>query len=128
MDSKVLKKNGVFAVRSGKPLAKSIKNYILNHKNFTYKFNKNYLSLIGLSNGLAIASKYNFSYSTKLNLYLKKYIDQRFIKKFNELNYNQISKFNSDSPNIELGINHKEYTHTTKLTEDNIKSLRADFI
>ena len=45
-----------------------------------------------------------------------------------KLNYNQISKFNSDSPNIELGINHKEYTHTTKLTEDNIKSLRADFI
>ena len=45
-----------------------------------------------------------------------------------KLNDNQISKFNSDSPNIELGINHKEYTHTTKLTEDNIKSLAADFI
>ncbi len=87
-----LKKTGVFAVRSGKPLAKSIRNYILNHKNFTYKFNKHYLSLIGLSNGLAIASKYNFSYSTKLNFYLKKYIDQRFIKKFNELNHNQISR------------------------------------
>ncbi len=87
-----LKKTGVFAVRSGKPLAKSIRNYILNKKNFTYKFNKHYLSLIGLSNGLAIASKYNFSYSTKLNFYLKKYIDQRFIKKFNELNHNQISR------------------------------------
>ncbi len=87
-----LKKTGVFAVRSGKPLAKSIRNYILNHKNFTYKFNKHYLSLIGLSNGLAIASKYNFSYSTKLNFYLKKYIDQKFIKKFNEVNHNQISR------------------------------------
>ena len=87
-----LKKAGVFAVRSGKPLAKSIKNYISDKKNFTYKFNKNYLALIGLSNGLAIATKYNFSYSTKLNFYLKKYIDQRFIKKFNELNHNQISK------------------------------------
>ena len=45
-----------------------------------------------------------------------------------KLNDDQISKFNSDSSNIELGINHKEYAHTTKLTEDNIKSLAADFI
>ena len=29
---------------------------------------------------------------------------------------------------VELGINHKEYTHLTKLTENNIKSLSADFI
>ena len=45
--------------------------------------------------------------------------------KFNE---NQVKKFKSNSINIELGINHKEYTHTTKLTENNIKSLLADFI
>ena len=45
--------------------------------------------------------------------------------KFNE---DQIEKFKSGSANIELGIDHKEYTHTTKLTEDNIKSLSADFI
>ena len=45
--------------------------------------------------------------------------------KFNE---DQIKKFKSNSTNIELGINHKEYTHTTKLTENNIKSLLADFI
>jgi len=44
--------------------------------------------------------------------------------KFNE---DQIKKFKSNSTNIELGINHKEYTHTTKLTENNIKSLSADF-
>jgi hypothetical protein len=45
--------------------------------------------------------------------------------KFNE---DQIEKFKSGSANIELGIDHKEYSHTTKLTEDNIKSLSADFI
>tara|TARA_B100000768_G_C11131841_1_gene312137 strand:- start:204 stop:797 length:594 start_codon:yes stop_codon:yes gene_type:complete len=45
--------------------------------------------------------------------------------KFNE---DQIKKFKSNSANIELGIDHKEYTHTTKLTEHNIKSLSADFI
>ena len=45
-----------------------------------------------------------------------------------KLNDDQISKFNLDSSNIEIGIDHKEYAHTTKLTEDNIKSLLADFI
>ena len=45
--------------------------------------------------------------------------------KFND---NQISKFKSDIINIELGIDHKEYSHATKLTDDNIKSLSADFI
>ena len=41
---------------------------------------------------------------------------------------NQIAKFKSFSANIELGIDHKEYSHTTKLTEDNLKSLSSDFI
>ena len=41
---------------------------------------------------------------------------------------NQIAKFKSGSVNIELGIDHKEYSHTTKLTENNVKSLSADFI
>ena len=45
-----------------------------------------------------------------------------------KLNNDQISKFKIGSSNIELGIDHKEYSHTTKLTEDNIKSLSADFI
>ena len=45
-----------------------------------------------------------------------------------KLTDDQIDKFKSGSTNIELGINHKEYAHTTKLTEDNVKSLMADFI
>ena len=45
--------------------------------------------------------------------------------KFND---DQITKFKSGNFNIELGIDHKEYVHTTRLTEDNIKSLLADFI
>ena len=45
-----------------------------------------------------------------------------------KLNDNQITKFKSGSLNIELGIDHKEYAHTTKLTQDNVKSLSADFI
>ena len=45
-----------------------------------------------------------------------------------KLNDDQISKFKSDSPTIELGIDHKEYTHTTRLAENSVKSLCADFI
>ena len=40
----------------------------------------------------------------------------------------QINKFKSSNTSIELGIDHKDYAHTTKLTEDNIKSLSDDFI
>jgi len=45
--------------------------------------------------------------------------------KFND---EQIFKFKSGNTSIELGIDHKEYSHTTKLTKDNVKSLSADFI
>ena len=45
-----------------------------------------------------------------------------------KFNNDQISKFKLGTANIELGIDHKEYSHTTKLTEDNVKSLLTDFI
>ncbi|MDA9106136.1 DUF3501 family protein [Candidatus Pelagibacter sp.] len=45
-----------------------------------------------------------------------------------KLNDNQIFKFKSDGATIELGIDHKEYTHTTRLAENSVKSLCADFI
>ena len=39
----------------------------------------------------------------------------------------QIKKF-KNSQEIEIGIDHKEYSHTTKLTDISIKSLLSDFI
>ena len=39
-DNQNLKKAGVYAVRSGKPLAKSIKSYIKNKVGKNYKFSK----------------------------------------------------------------------------------------
>ena len=44
--------------------------------------------------------------------------------KFND---EQIKKFKSNSSLIELGINHDEYSHSTKLNSVTIKSLSADF-
>ena len=43
-----------------------------------------------------------------------------------KLSDEQISKFKNSSE-VELGINHQEYSHTTKLTKTTIKSLSADF-
>ena len=40
---------------------------------------------------------------------------------------NQIEKFKSNLSIIEIGINHNEYSHSTKLNEQTIKSLSADF-
>ena len=39
----------------------------------------------------------------------------------------QIQKFKSKNIDIELGIDHKDYSHTTKLSFENINSLSADF-
>jgi hypothetical protein len=39
----------------------------------------------------------------------------------------QIQKFKSDGVEVEIGIDHKEYSHTTKLSALNLSSLSADF-
>jgi len=39
----------------------------------------------------------------------------------------QIQKFKSSDVTIELGMDHKEYSHTTKLSKENIASLSEDF-
>ena len=44
-----------------------------------------------------------------------------------KLTNEQIIKFKSNNSTIEIGIDHKEYFHKTKLNEENIKSLLLDF-
>ena len=44
--------------------------------------------------------------------------------KFND---EQIKKFRSVSSNIEIGIDHNEYSHSTKLNAETVKSLILDF-
>ena len=39
----------------------------------------------------------------------------------------QIKKFQSSSIQIEIGINHKEYSHSTTLSDLTVRSLAADF-
>jgi len=44
--------------------------------------------------------------------------------KFNDV---QIEKFKSGSSQVEITIDHKEYSHTTKLSDETVKSLILDF-
>ena len=44
-----------------------------------------------------------------------------------KFNTDQIKKFKLGSLKAEIGIDHKEYSHTTKLTDVTLKSLAADF-
>ena len=44
-----------------------------------------------------------------------------------EFDQNQISKFKGNNVSIELGIDHKEYSHSTRLSESTIKALSSDF-
>ena len=44
-----------------------------------------------------------------------------------KLSDKQIEKFRSNSTVVQLGIDHNDYSHITKLNADNINSLSADF-
>ena len=80
-------------VKSGIVLTKNIRNFILNKSLINYRPQKYYLSIIGLSNGTALAYKYNLHLTSRIILSLKKYIDLKFINKFklyNKINYQQI--------------------------------------
>jgi hypothetical protein len=44
-----------------------------------------------------------------------------------KLNDEQIQKFKSNGADVEIGMEHKEYSHTTKLSNKNLSSLTADF-
>ena len=43
-------------------------------------------------------------------------------------NDQQIEKFKSKSSQVEIGVEHDEYTHSTKLTDATLNSLSKDFI
>ncbi len=88
--NKNLTKSGVYAVKSGLILSRNIRNFILNKSLINFSPQKHYLSIIGLSNGKALAYKYNLHLTSKFILSLKKYIDLNFVNKFklyNKINY-----------------------------------------
>ena len=63
------------------------------------------------------------------NIFIKINDEKIYAVQFIHFNFsdNQVNKFKDQSNIIEVGIDHKEYSHTTKFSEDNIKALSADF-
>jgi len=78
-------KSGVFAVRQGLPLYRNLRNEILGRKLSIYRPQKNFLSLIGTAQDSAIASRKHLSFLSPIMWKLKRSIDKRFIKKFQNL-------------------------------------------
>ncbi len=96
-----LVKAGVYAVRQSKTLKKNLERLYKNKSLIKYLPQRSYLSIIGLTNGKALGSKYFLSLKSNFFWQLKRYIDKRFIKKYKNFNYNNknlITNQNSNEP------------------------------
>jgi pyridine nucleotide-disulfide oxidoreductase family protein len=76
-------KAGVFAVRQGKPLFSNLQRFVLGQPLQPYIPQKQYLSLIGMGNGNAIANRGALTLPPNGLLWLwKDWIDRQFMKQF----------------------------------------------
>jgi selenide, water dikinase len=76
-------KAGVFAVRQGKPLFSNLRRFALNEPLQNYIPQKQYLSLIGIGNGNAIANRGALTLPpNRLSWFWKDWIDRQFMKQF----------------------------------------------
>lgn len=75
-------KAGVFAVRAGPVICHNLRAFIRGEALKSWKPQREYLALIGLGNGRALASWGRFSSAGRFWWTLKSFIDRRFMKKF----------------------------------------------
>ena len=78
-------KAGVFAVRAGPIICHNLRAFIRGEALKSWQPQREYLTLIGLGNGRALASWGRFSSAGRFWWRLKSFIDRRFIKKFSDL-------------------------------------------
>ena len=84
-----LAKAGVYAVRQSKILKRNLERIYKNKNLYKYKPQKSYLSIIGITNGKALANKYFFAFKGKFFWKLKRYIDKKFIEKYKDFKSNE---------------------------------------
>ncbi len=78
-------KAGVYAVRSGPPLYKNIKRFLLDKPLRPFKPQSEFLSLITTGGRAAVASRNGFAASGRWVWYWKDLIDRRFMNRFSHL-------------------------------------------
>lgn len=78
-------KAGVFAVRAGPILVQNIRRILDDKPLVHYRPQRKYLAIIGLGNGRAVGFRSNFVVSGKAVWEWKKWIDVRFMDRFNKL-------------------------------------------
>lgn len=76
-------KSGVYAVRAGPVLAANLRRRIEGRRLRTYRAQNKHLALIGTGDGRALASRGDWSAVGPIWWMLKRFIDRRFIRKFN---------------------------------------------
>lgn len=77
-------KAGVFAVRQGPPLAKNLACYLQGKPLIPFRPQRQFLNLIDLGNGRAIASRGPFTVESALARYWKDRIDRKFMALFTD--------------------------------------------
>ena len=78
-------KSGVFAVREGRTLTENLRRTVSGKRLVPFRAQRRFLSLIGTADGSAVASKGNWVASGRWVWWWKDWIDQRFMRRFQQL-------------------------------------------
>ncbi|HMV41385.1 MAG TPA: selenide, water dikinase SelD [Leptospiraceae bacterium] len=117
-------KAGVFAVRQSEPLFKNIINLSKGKKLIKYKPQKNFLTLLNIGDGTAIASRGKYALGASEWIWSwKDSIDQDFMEKFQSLPYKMTDMTQSESQDslVCKGCDSKAGSEIIKYALDNIE-------
>jgi len=84
-EGRALEKAGVFAVRMGRPLADNLRNALQGQALANYQPQRDWLALMGTGDEYAVASRGRWGLQGAWVWHWKRWIDQRFMRRFSEL-------------------------------------------